>query len=83
MPTTEYLFATLAGGKSFSELDLSQAYQHVLLDQGSRKYVTINTHKGLYHYSRLPFGIGSSTISANMEMVLQVFQGWWFTWMIF
>ena len=44
----EDLMARLAGGKKFSKLDLSQAYQQVPLDQNSRKYVTINTIKGLY-----------------------------------
>ena len=31
-------------GKAFSNLDLSHAYQQVLLDKDSRKYVTIDTH---------------------------------------
>ena len=36
------LFATLAGGKKFSKLDLSQAYQQLKLDEQSMQYVTIN-----------------------------------------
>ena len=52
--------ARLAGGKQFSNLDLSQAYQQVPLHQNSRKYVTINMIKGLYQYTRLPFGIASA-----------------------
>ena len=44
MPVPEDLFATLAGGDTFTKLDLSQAYQKVLLDHDSRRYVTINTH---------------------------------------
>ena len=60
VPSPEDLFATLAGGKAFTKLDLSQAYQQVILEPGSRKYVTINTHKRLYQYKRLPFGIASA-----------------------
>ena len=48
VPTTEDLFASLAGGKTFTKLDLSQAYQQVELVEASQRYVTINTHKGLY-----------------------------------
>ena len=50
VPTAEDLFAMLAGGQSFTKLDLSHTYQQVLLDEDSRKYVTITTHKGLYRY---------------------------------
>ena len=48
LPNTETLFATLAGGQVFSKIDLSHAYQQVELDEDSQKYLTINTHKGLY-----------------------------------
>ena len=61
LPNSGKLFATLAGDKKFTKLYLSQAYQQLLLDQESTKYVAVNTHKGLYRYNRLPFGIASST----------------------
>ena len=60
VPKAEDLFASLAGGQKFTKLDLSHAYQQVLLEEDSRQFVTINTHKGLYQYNRLPFGIASA-----------------------
>lgn len=60
VPTPEDLFSTLGGGETFSKLDLSRAYQQVLLEPSSRKFLTINTHKGLYQYTRLPFGVASA-----------------------
>ena len=64
------LFATLAGGQS-------QAYQPFLLEEESRKYVTINTHKGLYRYNRLPFVIASAPaiFQQTMEKILQGLSG--------
>ena len=56
MPRPDELMAQLAGGQKFSKLDLSQAYQQIELDCESRKYVTINTHQGLYQYTRVPLG---------------------------
>ena len=60
LPKPDDLFATLAGGKVFSKLDLSQAYLQVQLDEKSTPYVTINTHQGLYRHMRLPFGVASA-----------------------
>lgn len=60
LPRVEDLFATLAGGKTFTKLDMSHAYQQLLLDEDSKQYVTINTHKGLFKYNRLVFGVASS-----------------------
>lgn len=47
LPRIEEVLATLSGGKLFSKIDLAQAYQQVVLDNDSKKYTTINTHKGL------------------------------------
>ena len=41
-------------------MDLSSAYQEVLLQEESRQYVAINTHHGLYRYTSPPFGVSSS-----------------------
>ena len=50
----------MAGGQRFSKIDLRQAYHQLELDDNSKSYLTINTHKGLYKYNRLVFGIASS-----------------------
>ena len=57
IPKTEDLLATLGGGEKFTKLDMSQAYQQMTLDEESRKFTTINTHKGLFQYNRLPFRV--------------------------
>ena len=44
----------------FSKLDLANAYQQLELDEHSTRYVTINTHLGLFKYNHLPFGVGYS-----------------------
>ena len=60
IPKIEDLFSQLAGGQKFAKLDMSQAYQQICLDDESKKYVVINTSKGLLQYNRLPFGISSA-----------------------
>ena len=60
IPKVDDLFATLSGGKVFTKLDLRQAYQQLALDEDSKKYVVINTHRGLFRYNRLPFGVSSA-----------------------
>ena len=77
IPRINDLFASLAGGKTFSKLDLSHAYQQIQLDEESRQYVTINTHRGLFRYNRLPFGVSSapSIFQRVMETLLQGIPG--------
>ena len=60
IPHIEDLFARLTGGKKFTKLDISQTYQQLVLEKKSREYVVINTHKGLFSYNRLPFGVSSA-----------------------
>ena len=44
IPKIEDLFSSLAGGKLFSTLDMSQAYQQILLDEPSKNLVASNQH---------------------------------------
>lgn len=76
-PKTQDLFATLAGGKQFTKLDLTQAYQQVEIEAESRKYLTINTQKGLYQVNRLPYGVSSApaVFQRIMDQVLQGLPG--------
>ena len=57
LPRIDDLLASLAGGESFTKLDLSGAYQQVELDEESKKLLTVNTPWGLFRYNRLPFGV--------------------------
>ena len=73
LPRVEDLFTMLAGGKTFTKLDMSHAYQQLLLDEESKQYVTVNTHKGLFKYNRLVFGVASSPaiFQRTMDNLLQ------------
>ena len=41
LPRPEDIFTTLTGGKRFTTLDLSHAYNQLILDEVSRKYVVV------------------------------------------
>jgi len=75
LPRPEEIYAKLVGGVKFTKLDLSQAYAQMLLDETSMGYVTINTHKGLYRYKRLPYGVASAPaiFQRVMECILHSF----------
>ena len=73
LPLIEELYTKLSGGTIYSKLDLSSAYQQLTLDPESQKLTTINTHKGLYVYTRLPFGVSSapSIFQRTLDTLLQ------------
>uniref|UniRef100_A0A5S6QB45 RNA-directed DNA polymerase n=1 Tax=Trichuris muris TaxID=70415 RepID=A0A5S6QB45_TRIMR len=60
LPTPEELFTVLNGGRLFSKLDFADAYLQVEVEDNSKELLTINTHRGLYRYNRLPFGVKSA-----------------------
>ena len=60
IPKISDLFSNLSGGRYFTKLDPSQAYLQVCLDEQSKSHVVVNTHKGLFWYNRLPYGISSA-----------------------
>ena len=55
-------------GQKLTKLDLSQAYQQLLLNEKSCDYLTINMHSGLFHPTRLQFGVHSAAGIFQREM---------------
>ncbi len=57
----------------FSKLNLTHAYQQLELDESLRKYITINTLKVLFLYTRLPFGaaFAPAVFQRTMESLLK------------
>ena len=68
LPVPSDLFTILNGGKYFAKLDLADAYLQVNVAEESRELLTINTHRGLYRYNRLPFGV--KTAPAAFQQIM-------------
>ena len=73
LPLVDDLFASLTGGQVFTKLDLANAYLQLMVEEKSKEYLTINTHKGLFRYNCLPFGVASAPaiFQCTMESLLQ------------
>ena len=54
LPTAQDLYTALVGSKILNKHDLSYAYAQLSVDKESQEYLTVNTHKGLYSYLKLP-----------------------------
>ena len=77
LPRIEDMFSKLSGGCTFSKIDLAHAYLQMELEEDAKQYLVINTHKGLFAYNRLPFGISSapSIFQRGMEQILSGLSG--------
>ena len=58
IPNLDDLYTKLAGDQIFTELDASHAYEQMLVDEVSKEFLTINSHKGFYN--SLPYGVSSA-----------------------
>ncbi|XP_011859295.1 PREDICTED: uncharacterized protein K02A2.6-like [Vollenhovia emeryi] len=59
LPLIDEIFNSLQGGITFSQIDLSHAYMQIVVEEKSRELLTINTHKGLFRYRKMPEGVAS------------------------
>jgi len=68
-PTTLVLYVQMAGSQVFTKLDFSHTYA----GEASTKFLTINTHKGLYAYLKLLCGVKCSPkiFQFKMDQILQ------------
>jgi transposase InsO family protein len=60
MPTFEDLVHKLRNSRLFSRLDVKNAFHQLELSPESRSITTFITHRGLYQYKRLMFGINAA-----------------------
>ena len=60
IPTIDEVMLEMNGSSVFSKLDLRMGYHQIELDGESRKLTTFNTHRGLFRYKRLMFGISAA-----------------------
>jgi len=68
LPTLENIFSALNGGAIFCVIDLTESYTQLRVNANSQKYLTINTHKGLYQFTRLVYGVSSAPTLFQMFM---------------
>ena len=60
IPTIEEVLHDLNGSSVFSKLDLKWGFHQVELETESRRITAFITHRGLFQYKRLMFGITSA-----------------------
>lgn len=60
LPLPEDIFACLNRNKYFTIIDLKGAYQQLEVSEKSQQLLVINTHLGLFAYTRLTYGISSA-----------------------
>ena len=49
LPLIDEIFANLSGGTHFTKLDPADVFHQLPLNDETKQYTTINTHKGLFH----------------------------------
>ncbi|CAB4007063.1 Transposon Tf2-9 poly [Paramuricea clavata] len=74
IPTVDELMEEMSGAVVFSKLDLKAGYHQIVLEENSRNITTFCTHKGLFRYKRLPFGLSCAS-EVFQNAIQQALQG--------
>ena len=72
IPTVDEILYKMNGGEWFSKMDLRYGFHQLELEKQSREITTFITHKGLYRYKRLMFGINAAP-EKYQQVISQVF----------
>lgn len=73
LPHQDRILSRLGASKYLSTIDLTKAFLQIPLEPGSRKFTAFSIlGRGLFHFTRLPFGLVNSpaTLSRLMDEVL-------------
>ncbi|RWS13432.1 RNA-directed DNA polymerase-like protein, partial [Leptotrombidium deliense] len=60
IPNIQELFDRLANKKWLSKCDMAKGSYQLVLDADSRAKTAFSTHRGLYQYKRIPFGLANA-----------------------
>ena len=71
IPTVDEILQDLNGSKVFSKLDIKWAYHQIELAPESRGITAFITHKGVYQYKRLMFGVSCAPEIYN-KIIMQL-----------
>ena len=73
LPVMDGLLASLGKAKYFTCLDLKSGYWQVAVNEKDRERTAFTSHRGLYEYNVMPFGLqnASSTFQRLMSTVLR------------
>lgn len=74
IPTINEVLQDMNNSKVYSKLDLRWGYHQIELSKEPREITTFITHKGLYRYKRLMFGI-STAPEKYQQVIQQTLQG--------
>ena len=72
-PSPEEIFNKLNCSKIFSKIDSSDSYLQIEVEENSSKLLSINTHRGLYKFNRLAFGV--KVVPAIFQQVIDATLG--------
>jgi len=77
LPHIDDILATLGEARVFTSLDLRSGYFQIPLDEDAKEKCTFTSHRGLFSFNVLPFGLTSapSLFTALMPQVLDGING--------
>ncbi|XP_055632846.1 uncharacterized protein K02A2.6-like [Toxorhynchites rutilus septentrionalis] len=68
LPLPQDVISKLSNCTVFSQIDLSDAFLQMEVEESCRQLLTINTHRGLYQYNRLPPGVKAAPLAFQQLM---------------
>lgn len=76
LPKIDESISSLSGARYFCTLDLASRFWQVAMEDGDKKYTAFTTHKGLFQFKVMPFGLSNSpaTFERLMEVTLNGLQ---------
>ena len=83
LPQVEDCLDTMAGAQWFSSMDLASGYWQLDIREEDRDKTAFATHRGLYRFRRMPFGLCNApgTFERVMEVVMRGLQ--WKTCLVY